>query len=86
MSEQDTAAQFKEMTDNIFAEDADKILDRHIQRVENWHHNRRLDGLDSSLYDLTKKLAAEEVNKKTLVVMLSAALWRLADFEAEGNG
>jgi hypothetical protein len=86
MSEQDTAAQFKEMTDNIFAEDADRILDRHIQRVENWHHNRTLDGLDSSLYDLTKKLAAEEVNKKTLVVMLSAALWRLADFEAKGHG
>lgn len=79
----DTEMQFKEMTDAILAEDANRILDRHLERVDNWLHNKRLDGLNPSLYDLVKKLSRESVDRKVLVVMLATALWRLTD---EGKG
>lgn len=83
MSEMDTESQFKEMTDAILAEDANRILDRHVTRVDNWLNNQRLDGLNPTLYDLVKKLNSEEINRKTLVVMLSTALWRLVEQDNE---
>lgn len=83
----DTEAQFKEMTDNILAEDANRILDRNLVRVANWLHNKRIDGLEPSLYDLVKKLAAENINQKALVVTLAAALWRIVELEGDtGDG
>lgn len=73
----DTESQFKEMTDNMLAEDANRLLDRYLTRIDNWMHNQRLDGLDPTLYDLAKKMSKEDVTKNALIVSLAAAIWRL---------
>lgn len=77
----DTDAQFKEMTDQILAEDANRILDRYVTRVDNWLHNQRLDGLEPTLSDLAKKMSREDVTKNALVVSLAAAIWRLREIQ-----
>ena len=80
-SEMDTDAQFKEMTDQILADDANRILDRYIMRVDNWLNNQRLDGLEPTLCDLAKKMSREDAPKNALVVSLAAAIWRLREIQ-----
>ena len=77
----DTDSEFKEMTDQILADDANRLLDRYLTRVNNWVHNQRLDGLDPTMYDLAKKMSKEDVTKNALVVSLAAAIWRLRELQ-----
>lgn len=78
----DTDSKFKDITDQILADDANRLLERYLTRVDNWVHNQRLDGLDPTLYDLAKKMSKEDVTKNALVVSLAAAIWRLRELQA----
>lgn len=73
----DTDSKFKGITDQILADDANRLLDRYLTRVDNWMYNQRMDGLEPTMYDLAKKMSKEDVTKNALVVSLAAAIWRL---------
>lgn len=72
-----TDSQFKAMTDNIMSEEANKLLDKYLVRVDNWKSNQRMDGIEPTTADLIRKLVAEKSDPKHVAVALSAALWRL---------
>lgn len=74
---------FKQITDRVVYEEANRLLDRHKNRVKAWIANERKHGRDASLNDLIKKLMAEPNQRHHVISSLSASLLRIIELESE---
>lgn len=81
----DTNQAFKEMTDAVMYEEANRLLDRHKAKVKKWIDVEREKGKEPTLNDLIKKLMAEPNKRQHVIVSLSAGLWRLIEQEDSGE-
>lgn len=74
---------FDGLQNEMVADSANELLDRHLDRARQWCAVRGGQGSEPTLKDLIMQLDGEPSKRKHIIAAYSAALWRL--IHKEGN-